>query len=384
MSSTADVRALVGAEFDLRIESLATGGEGVGRHAGLVVFVPLAAPGDELRVRVTQAKRRWARAEITSVLEPGPHRRKAACSYYARCGGCDWMHIDEGEQSRARVEIVCEVLRRIGGLTELPQVEHVSSPRAFVYRARARVAHEGGRVGFRGRASRELVDVERCAVLNPGAQRVLAALRADPPPGRGEREISSYSRELRVGRRVYRIGPGAFFQANAALWERWREIVVEACGEGATAVELYAGVGFYTACLEEKFERVIAIERGRATRWARENTRASVVNAAAEAWASSELARLQPEVVLLNPPRSGCHRSVLDAVRACGASRVVYVSCDPSTLARDLARCDGELRLTRLAVMDSLPQTHHVEVVSVLERVDSRGAGHIDSALGGG
>ncbi len=129
---------------------------------------------------------------------------------------------------------------------------------------------------------------------------------------------------------------------------------------------------------------MIAIERGRAARWARENTGVSVVNAAAEDWASRELARLQPEVVLLNPPRAGCHRSVLDAVRACGASRVVYVSCDPSTLARDLARCVGELRLTRLAVIDSLPQTHHLEVVSVLERVDSREAGHIDSVSGGG
>jgi 23S rRNA (uracil1939-C5)-methyltransferase len=293
------------------------------------------------------------------------------------------MHIDEGEQSRARVEIVCEVLRRIGGLAELPPIEHVPSPRAFGYRARARVGHEGGRVGFRGRGSRELVDVECCAVLDPGAQRVLAALHANPPPGRGESEISSYGRELRVGRQVYRIGPGAFFQANAALWERWREIVVGACGEGDLAVELYAGVGFYTACLEEKFERVIAIERGRAARWARENTRARVVNAAAEDWAASEFARLQPEVVLLNPPRAGCHKSVLDAVRECGASRVVYVSCEPSTLARDLARCVGELRLTRLAVMDSLPQTHHVEIVSVLERVDSRGVGHLDSAFGG-
>ncbi len=373
-----------GDELELRIDSLAAGGMGVGRHAGLVVFVPLCAPGDTLRVRVTRASRRWVRAEIIEVVEPGPERREARCPYYARCGGCDWMHIDDAEQSRARVAIVLEALRRIGGFDALPPVERVPSPRAFGYRARARVAYAPGQIGFRGRGSRELVDVERCAVLDAGAQQALTQLRENPPAGRGELEIRSYGNTLQIGPRVYQISPRDFFQANGALWERWYEVVVEACGTGELAVELYAGVGFYTAGLAEHFERVIAIERGRAARQAQRNTQVSVVRIAAEDWAPRELARLAPQLVLLNPPRQGCHRSVLDAVRECGASRVVYVSCDPSTLARDLGRCVSELRLTRLIVIDSLPQTHHVEVVSVLERVDSPRASHLHSfPLGG-
>ena len=368
MSAAGEPGSRIAAELELSIDTLAAGGEGVGRHRGLVVFVPFAAPGDRLRVRVVRAIRRWLRAEIVAVVEPGPQRRPAPCPYYERCGGCDWMHIDEAEQSRARVAIVCETLRRIGGLDALPAIEHVPSPRAFGYRARARVAHERGRVGFRGRASRELVDIERCAVLDEGTQHALDTLRADPPPGRGELEIRSYGAELRVAGRVCSVAPGDFFQANAALWERWHTLVVEACGEGAFAVELYAGVGFYTIGLEQRFSRVIAIERGRAAAQLRSNTHSSVVRAAAEEWAPRELARLRPEVVLLNPPRAGCHKSVLDAVDESEAPRVVYVSCDPSTLARDLGRCKGELRLVRLVVIDSLPQTHHIEVIAVLER----------------
>ncbi len=369
-----------GDELELSIDALAAGGMGVGRHAGLVVFVPLSAPGDTLRVRVTRVQRRWARAEIIEIVEPGPERREAACPYYARCGGCDWMHIDDAEQSRARVAIVREALRRIGGLDALPPVERVPSPRAFGYRARARVAYAPGRVGFRARGSRELVDVERCAVLDEEAQSALTALRENPPAGRGEQEIQSYGDMLRVGPRSYQVSPRDFFQPNGALWERWYELVVGACGTGELAVELYAGVGFYTAGLAEQFARVIAVERGRAAHQARQNTKSSQVNvirAAAEDWAPRELAGLAPQLVLLNPPRMGCHKSVLDAVCESGATRVVYVSCDPSTLARDLARCVSELRLTRLVVMDSLPQTHHVEVVSVLERVDSSRAGQL-------
>ena len=297
------------------------------------------------------------------------------------------MHIDVDEQSRARVAIVCEALHRIGGIDTLPPVELVPSALAFGYRARARVGYAPGRVGFRARGSRELVDVERCAVLDAGTQEALTKLRGNPPAGRGELEIRSYGDTLRVGPRIYQISPRDFFQANGALWERWFEVVVQACGTGAFAVELYAGVGFYTAGLAERFARVIAIERGRAALQAQRNlsalqaqrrTQVSVIRAAAEDWAPRELAQLAPELVLLNPPREGCHRSVLDAVCESGAARVVYVSCDPSTLARDLGRCVGELRLERLVVMDSLPQTHHVEVVSVLERVDSSRAGKLD------
>ena len=355
---------------ELAIERLAAGGDGIAHLDGLTVFVPLAAPGDRVRARVVNVQPRFARAEIESVLTPGPGRREAPCPYYGQCGGCSWLHLDEAEQARARDAIAREALERIGGVTALPPIEHMSSPVALAYRSRARIAWERRKVGFRARASREVVDVERCAVLDPATETQLAHLRGSPPRGHGEREIRGYGEAVVVAGRRLAVGPSAFFQANRALWEPWQTLVLEACGRGERAVELYCGVGFYTVGLVERFARVVAVERSPSARDARHNCPgAHVLEEAAETFAARELVALAPELVLLNPPRSGCHQAVSDALRDAVPRRVVYVSCDAPTLARDVARFGSHFRVTRVVVIDALPQTHHVEIVVVLESV---------------
>jgi 23S rRNA (uracil1939-C5)-methyltransferase len=194
-------------------------------------------------------------------------------------------------------------------------------------------------------------------------------LREKPPRGRGEIEICGYGKEVKVAGRRLLISPGAFFQANRTLWDRWFEVVVGACGSGELAVELYAGVGFYTMGIEQSFKTVIAVERGSSARDARHNTRASVIEAAAERWLPEQVGRLEPELVLLNPPRLGCDADVIDALRKLSPPRIVYVSCEPSTLARDISRLRPAYRLTALFLLDALPQTHHVETVAKLEHV---------------
>ncbi len=356
-----------GAEIELQIDRLAAGGDGVGRHEGRVVFVPLTAPGDRVRVEVVRGYARYARARLVEVLRPGPDRREPPCPLFGRCGGCTWMHLTEELQRAARVEIVRDALARIGGVNALPPIEWLPSPASLRYRARARVAVEGGRVGFRERASRRVVDVEGCAVLDAETQQALARLRARPPRGPTQIEIAGFGEKARVGDRVLQVGAGAFFQANRLLWEAWQNTVAEACGRGECVVELYAGAGFYTVLLTERFARVVAVERGPAARSARANTTAEVVGADAERWAPEHLARLAPEVVLVNPPRRGCHVSVSEAIRDAAPARVVYVSCEPTTLARDVRRLSEFWRVTKLVVIDALPQTHHVEVICVLE-----------------
>ena len=354
----------VGAELELAIERLAAGGDGVARAEGLAVFVPRSAPGDRVRARVTHVAPRFARAEIEAILASGPGRREPPCPYYARCGGCSWLHLSEAEQLRARVEIAREALVRIAHRSDLPEIQVVPAPQPLGYRARARVAWAAGRVGFRARASHEVVDVESCAVLDAETQAGLAALRAKRPRGAGELEI----RGLAGGDAELDVEPGAFFQANRPLWARWLEIVLGLCGTGARAVELYCGAGFYTRRLTRQYARVVAVERSaEAARSAARNSSAEVVSSAAEDWAPSHLARARPELVLLNPPRSGCHPSVAEAIGDSGAQRVVYVSCDPSTLARDLARIGERFRIAHLVLLDALPQTHHVELVAALE-----------------
>jgi len=156
------------------------------------VFVGLTAPGDLVGARLVRVQRRWARAELVQVLEAGPARRAPRCPVYARCGGCSWMHLDEHEQSAARVEIARSALERLGGFESLPEIERIPSPSAFGYRVRARVAHANGRVGYRARASHEVVDVDCCAVLDSRTHGVLDALRASPPSGQGEIEIRGF------------------------------------------------------------------------------------------------------------------------------------------------------------------------------------------------
>lgn len=359
-----------GSLVELTIDTLAAGGDGVGRSEGLVVFVPRTAPGDRIRAELVRIHPRYARGELVSVLKPGPQRRESPCAYFGRCGGCRWLHLDDDAQQRGRIDILRDALQRIGRICELPAIRVVRSPAAFGYRSRARVAYAEGRVGFRAWHSHEVIDIERCLVLDHETQRALSELRKAPPDGEGEIDIRGYGEKVEVAGRTLAVSPRAFFQANRTLWPRWLEVVGAACGRGQLALELYAGVGFYTAALEPRFEKVIAVERGASSRDARRNTSARVIDAAAETWLSQQSGRLEPDLVLMNPPRAGCDARVIDALRGFATPRVVYVSCDPPTLARDAARLGPTYRLTGLSILDALPQTHHVEAVATFEHVD--------------
>ncbi|MFQ5513831.1 MAG: class I SAM-dependent RNA methyltransferase [Myxococcota bacterium] len=362
------MRLEVGRRTLLEIESLAAGGEGIARAEGWVVFVPRTAPGDTWRVEIREVRRRYARARPIERLRAGPGRREPPCPYVGRCGGCDWMHLDEATQRRWRERILCDALVRIGRQGALPSIQTLASPAPFGYRSRARVLYARRKVGFRARRSQALVSVERCIVLDAATQRALDALVARPPQGRGEREIRGYGDAVAVAGRTLRVGPHAFFQANRALWSAWLRKVAELCGEGEMALELYAGVGFYTSVLMERFRRVIAVEAGPAAEDLAVNCAAEVVRTRAEHWLPITGRRLQPEVVLMNPPRRGCDARVVEALRVLSPRRIVYVSCDPTTLARDLAGLEGVFSLSQLWVLDALPQTSRIETIAVLER----------------
>ena len=367
----------LGSLVQLEIERLASGGDGVGHVDGRAVFVPLSAPGDLLRVRLTEVRPRYLRAEIERVVRAGPARRTPACRYYGQCGGCDWMHLDDTAQTRARQEILRDALTRIGRLADLPAIETIPSPRSLGYRARARVAYGDGRIGLRARRTHAIVDIDHCVVLDDATQAELTRARRAAPTGDGEIEIRGFGGTA-LG---LRVSDGAFFQANASLWERWADTVGLLCGEGEWAVELYAGVGYFTVGLERAFKRVTAVERGAAAaRDLRHNTNAYVCQTSAEAFATAELERARPDLVLLNPPRTGCDRSVIDALRDSAPPRIVYVSCDPPTLARDIARLGDGSSVSRIFTIDALPQTHHIESVVVL---DSRRDQPIESVVEG-
>jgi 23S rRNA (uracil1939-C5)-methyltransferase len=390
---------------ELRIESLAAGGDGVGHLPdGRIVFVPFTAPGDRVRVRLVESRARFARARVDDLLEAGPARATPVCPVFGSCGGCAWQHVAYAAQLEAKRSILVEALRRIGGLREPGPIQIVPSPSEYAYRARARVRVEAGRVGYLRRRSHALCPVRRCPVLVPELEERLRELAADPPAQDGEWELASGAAgvraapvaserapriELEVGGRRIGVSSGVFAQSNALLLEELAARVGAAAGSGRLAVELFAGAGFLTVGLAQRFDRVVAVEGDpAAVRDLHANlagagsTRVEVVGESVER-ALARLAGLRPDALVLDPPRSGLPRGAAAEVAAVEPSRIVYLACDPATLARDLAElCARGYALHAALGIDLFPQTPHLEALATLER-ESGGRGGLAGAVAG-
>jgi 23S rRNA (uracil1939-C5)-methyltransferase len=414
----------------VRIDSIAAGGEGVGRLPdGRVAFVHRTAPGDLAEIAVTERRDRWARGRLLRVVEPGPERREAPCPFYARCGGCTLEHLAYDAQLRAKARIVADALTRIGGIAIDPP-EVAPSPSEFRYRNRVSFAlrrAEHGRVeaGFHALgAPDEIVDLGgACLLPEEPVARVWDALRAawGPDAGRlpsGERlrltlrasaqgEVSllvegGYSpgrpRELidavpglvsiwhqrrdaaaeliagapglpeTWGDETVELSGSAFLQVNRGAAALLEAHVMELAGDvaGVRVVDAYCGVGFHARRFARAGAAVVGIELDpqavdEAIRAAPEGAR--FVQGPVEALIRAEL---PAELVVLNPPRAGVHAEVADALVAAPAERIIYVSCNPATLARDLKRMSGTYRLESVRAFDLFPQTAHVETVVLL------------------
>lgn len=377
-------------ELEVAVEKLVMGGEGLARYEGIPIFVPRSVPGDRLRVRLTQRRPDYARAEIVEVLAAGPGRRPPPCPHFARCGGCDLQHIDDDLQPRLKAAAVSETLRRLGRL-EMPPPEIVAGE-AWGYRLRAQLhaapGPEGGRprLGYFARGSRDLVAVDVCPILVPELEQALgqiaAALPAEPPRrldlAAGEGGVWTAAPvveglprgpvELTVGEHLYRFDARTFFQSHGGLLPRLVEIAVGSW-RGATACDLYAGVGLFSLPLGRRYGRVYAVESDpAAARYARHNVRRGGLESTVEVLslrAELALARmaLPCERMLVDPPRTGLSREVRDGLLARRPERLTYVSCDPPTLARDLRQLTAVYRVESWSLLDLFPQTGHMEAV---------------------
>ena len=365
--------------IEVRIEKLVYGGDGFGRVDGQAVFVAGTAPGDLVRARVVERKKGFLRAEPVELLEPGPGRREPPCPLADRCGGCQLQHVDYATQVAAKGEFVREALVRIGRFdVQEPVRVHALPEHELGYRVRA-TAHtartrEGRLFGFYGPRSHRIVDVPSCPLFVPELDAEWQRVRAEEPPrGATEVEVSAGDEATLDGVR-YQYGPGAFFQVNRHMLGA---LVQGAIGDdpgGRLAVDLYAGVGLFTIPLARRFERVVAVEGNRraaeyARRNAEENGAANVdvVVEPVERW----LSRAAPgaDLALLDPPRTGLGPGGAEALARLAPLRIVYVSCDPATLARDLsALVDAGYELDSVEAYDLFPQTFHVEAIARLTK----------------
>jgi 23S rRNA (uracil1939-C5)-methyltransferase len=379
------------ASFLVTIERILPGGVGLAHADGKTVFVSLSAAGDKVRVRVDREQGTVLFASIIEILEPSPQRIEPPCPYFGRCGGCDFQQLTYEAQLKAKAEIIRDCLHRIARL-EVPQVTVVPSPTPWHYRARAtwQLDADQQAMGYYERGSRRVCDVAECAVLVPQLQETLEDVRGnrqntpvdlkhlDAVVGDSGVSLSpSFDRfqttelKLNVNEETYSYNAEAFFQVNQSLLPDLIHCALEGA-TGDSALDLYCGVGLFTLPLARRFKKVVGVESNSvATRFAKRNlqhaqlSNASILTANVADWIRSRSVKEGAfEFVLLDPPRAGAESAVINGIIDLAPSRIVYVSCDPATLARDLKKLIAqEFEVESVTGFDMFPQTHHVETV---------------------
>ena len=386
-------------------------GEALAQVDGKPVYVFGGISGERVVAEVLRERRGYVAAQVVEVLEPSPDRVAAPCAYFGACTGCQWQHIRYERQLEMKREIVVDALARVGGLDGLDVGPTVPSPEQLGYRNHARFTVSRpasgdveGRLGYVHRELRRHVDVEECLIMAPWINSALAALQghaaettqlslrygvntgswmlqpafhgAGVPMASGQKH---YTEEL--GGHTFRVASPSFFQVNTRQAERVATMVVDALALSGTetVVDAYAGVGTFAVLIAGRARRVVAVEESAsAMADARVNAEGIANVELRQAKTEDvlmELAESGIDAVILDPPRAGCAPGTLDALVARPPRRIVYVSCDPETLARDLAvLAAGPFRVESVVPVDMFPQTHHVECVATLVLDDDRRA----------
>lgn len=411
-------------EVELHPHAMAQGGDAVARLDGLAVFVQGALPGEHVRARLRQVTSSFARADVVEVLVAAPKR---VAPRLADAPHMEWQHIDHAAQIEFKRQILVEQLQRIGKLTSLPAVRHVSGSAPWHYRNSARLHGYGSYLGYKADGSAHVTVVDDDPLLHPALQAAIHTLRqavaAHPPPPRtvwtawlrlseangtvvaafddlpnrvaiavwevwqrlqptvvgvrmpwGGHEGAETVAELHAGIRLD-LGATTFFQvsqaAATALWHEVQTSIGDTSGQ--RVVDAYCGAGTFTLPLAQRSLRVIGIEE----------YAPAIANGQHNAWTNGfenvewiaepvekGLAHVyEIDAIVLDPPRRGLHPDVIVGIERLAPQRIVYVSCHPGTLARDLQALQAVgYTITRVACVDCFPQTSHVESVVTLER----------------
>jgi len=348
---------------ELKIEDIAFGGKGVARENGKAVFIPFTIDGESVIAKITREKKQFAEAEIVEIREPSPQRVQAPCPYFGTCGGCAYQHVAYAHQLEIKSRQVRDVLRRIGKLKDVPMRAIVPSPQEYNYRNRVTVHAENGIVGYFQRDSHRLIDVERCPIAMDEVNRELAELRShDVPDGH-------YT--LRA-----RSGPRVFSQTNDEVASVLRELIVQSIpANQALLVDCFCGAGFFAKALLEKFERVIGIDWDRfaiaaAKEKATEKETYLAGDVATELYGTLEQCDLDRTFLIADPPATGLSPAIRRTIVDFAPANLSYVSCNPATLARDLAELEWRFRIESITPLDMFPQTAEIEVLAELRRRD--------------
>jgi len=395
------VKIELGAEYEVTIEKLIYGAEGLARLENVALFIPETVPGDKVKVIITEAEKNFFRAKVVEILNPSSMRRVAPCSYFDLCGGCQLQHINYSAQLEAKASFIEDSLKRIGRFSLSNRVE-VKHAEEFNYRNRVQLKIERStkplQIGFYKASSHQVCDIENCLILANELNQALETLRnaqdeialSEIPYTKidlikGVDNISASQKIASLDTKEvfqqvlginYYFEPNCFFQVNQHLLETLLNIVI-GTRKGKLALDLYAGVGFFALQLAKNYQKVIATEVNKtAVKWATHNIKENKINNlefydfSTEKWlAKMSRQNIKPDLIVLDPPRVGIIKKTLLSIVALQPKEIVYVSCDPTTLARDLrVLADCGYQLNNVVGIDLFPQTYHIETVASLKK----------------
>ncbi|PYJ30434.1 MAG: hypothetical protein DME89_00590 [Verrucomicrobia bacterium] len=366
---------------DLKIEDIAFGGKGVAREQGKAVFVPYTIESELVSAEIVREKKQFAEAELVEVKQASPDRVEPQCPYFGRCGGCAYQHMSYEHQLAIKWRQVRDALERIGKLKDVPMRPIIPSPEQYGYRNRITVHAQDGVIGFFRRDSHTLLDIERCPISRDEVNRALAELRA------------SRNRGIRDGHYTLRASAGArvFSQTNDAVANALRDLIVDLVPPNQQLlIDAYCGSGLFAKALLDKFERVIGIDWDRfAIAAAKEDATDKETYIAGDVESelqqvgavhpnrpvsandvqAGRLRSIAPTTLIVDPPATGLSAEVRKAILDLAPSTLIYVSCNPPTLARDLAELQDQFIIESVTPLDMFPQTAEIEVGACLRAV---------------
>jgi len=408
--------------FDIQLERYTYGGETLGRLSdGRAVFVPFGLPGERVRVRLTEERKNFARGEIIEIFETSKDRIQARCKHFGECGGCHYQNLPYEKQLEIKTEILRDQLTRIGKIENPPVQRMVACPNPWNYRNHIQFSlSEKGKLGFvrasdRSSPSKDILEISECYLPEPsindfwprlefepetGIERVslrtgqeddlmlmLESGSLEPPELEIEAGISvthNYEENtvvmagndytfIRVSGRDFKVSAPSFFQVNTDMAEAMVQYLLDhlPITQASTVLDIYCGVGLFSAFLAPKCRTVIGIEASPSACADFVFNLDQFENVELyEGLAEDVIPHLEgkPEVVLVDPPRAGLEKNVVDGILNLKPQVIAYVSCDPSTLARDARRLiEGGYKLKQVAPFDLFPQTYHIESISMFE-----------------
>ena len=369
----------IGTRLVVTIHDIAFGGEGVARFDEFVIFVPFVLVGEEVEVEITEVKKNFGRAKLLKVLKPSNDRVKPECKFFGECGGCQYQHMDYAAQLRFKHKQIADLFQRIGGFSQALVDPVVPCPNPYGYRNRIMVRSQWNKpeqklnIGFLRYDNRLVVDLEECKIAEPALNDQIQYVRKNPPPKGGLKVV------LRIAPEGWEVPRDSFFQNNFFLLPKLVDAVRQRFVDSGNKflIDAYCGVGFFSIEMADLVEGFVGVEiDAMAIKSARKNLAARKISNGE--YVSGDTSVLLPSLlqqfeagkktVVLDPPRTGCSPESMKLLKEVRPAQIIYVSCHPATLARDLnILCsEGVFELAKVVPLDMFPQTQHVECVADL------------------